>query len=295
MPYAPLNILLEKDLPPKGAVSLRYPEGRNEGHFFGGMNHTLSIDGVFFRSPRDFILLTHQDHIVFTWNGAFPLPAGLLLNIQAEIPGGDFYFDPKSSVTVLNMVHSPLFMVNLGSPADANPVYWVDSTTVSDNRPLKLAYTQTLTARNVVIHAENDNSHATFTVEGEDLYRRSMVETITLSALPSTEGKKAFSYITRITSNFPCNGKISLGTGNKLGLPVFLPSVGYLIREIVNGQPMTGGIVAAGETAAPFAASGDRRGTYTPPPGIALDGRKSVHLLLSLLAPGNIGIPDFTG
>jgi hypothetical protein len=138
------------------------------------------------------------------------------------------------------------------------------------------------------------NESATFTIEGEDLYQRTMIEKI--SAIPGkTEGKKAFTKIHRITSNHPCTGHVLIGTGNKLGLPVFLPLAGYLIREIINGEGITGGIVVAGETAYPTATTGDRRGTYSPPETLAPNGKRNIHLLLSLLAPGNIGIPDYAG
>jgi hypothetical protein len=290
-----MNIILEHTLPPKGMLTLPYPEGKNEGHFFGGVNHTLSIEGNFFRSPRDFTLLTQPDRILFTWQGKFALPAGALLNVQAEIPGGDFYFDAKLGITVLNMVHSPMFMVNLASPAASDDHYWVAQGAVSGTHPLKLAHTQTPIARNLVIHSSGDNSHATFIIEGEDLYRRGMLEKITAPATGKAEGRKAFTMVHRITSTHPCNGTISVGTGDRLGLPVFLPSRGYLLREIINGDAVTGGIIFAGETAPPTAITGDRRGTYTPPPDFKPNGKHSVHLLLSLLAPGNIGIPDYAG
>jgi len=190
------------------------------------------------------------------------------------------------------MVHSPLFMVNLAAPKAANDRYWVDSAGVEGTRPLKLAHTQIATPRNVTIHLGSDN--AIFTIEGEDLYQRTMIEKIPAAA-GKNEGKKAFSKIHRITCNHPCTGHVLIGTGNRLGLPVFLPLAGYLIREIINGEGVTGGTIVAGETAYPTATTGDRRGTYTPPPNLPPDGKHNIHLLLSLLKPGNIGIPDYAG
>jgi len=295
MPFVPMNVILDHPLPKNSTLSLPYPEGKNEGHFFGAVNHTVSIDGVFFRSPRDFTLITQPDRVVFVWQGEMTLPASSLLHMQLEIPGGDFYYDAKVGITVLNMVHSPLFMVNLAAPAADDEGYWVQPTPVNEVRSLTLAQTQIPTARNVIIHTENDNSHCTFVIEGEDIYRRAVLEKITASSTGKAEGGKAFARINRITPSHPCNGKIQIGTGNKLGLPVFLPSPGYLIREIINGVTVTGGTVVSGETAIPTATTGDRRGTYTPPPTITLDNKQSIHLLLSLLAPGNIGIPDYAG
>lgn len=295
MAYSLMNFVLEKPLHSKGTITLPYPEGKNAGHFFGGINHTLSIDGVFFRSPRDFALFTQQDKIVFTWSGPFSLPVGALLHLQAEMPGGDFYFDPKIGVAITNMVSCPLFMVNLTSPLAENEYYCVPPTPVEERQVLIQANTHLHTPRNIIIYSDSDNSHAAFNVVGEDLYNRPMLEKHVLSADGISVGKKAFSVIHRITSTHSCTGNVWVGTGSALGLPVYLPMPGYLIREIINGEQVTGGTILAAETAFPTATTGDRRGTYTPPPSIVLNGQHSIQLLLSLLAPGNIGLPDYAG
>jgi len=295
MPFAPINVILDNALPVNGVLSFPYPEGKNEGHFFSSVNHTLAVDGVFFRSPRDFIITTESDRIILTWRGEFTLRAGTLLNLQLEIPGGDFHFDNKTGVTVLNMVSSPLFMVNLGAPDPMDEHYWVAPTAISEAAPLKLTRMNISTARNVVIYSNSDNAHCTFTIEGEDIYHRTMLEKVTASSTGVAEGKRGFARVHRIIPSHACNGEIWIGTGYKLGLPVFLPSPGYLIREIINGSAITGGIITSAETAVPSATTGDRRGTYTPPQEFQTTGKNNIHLLLSLLNPGNIGIPDYAG
>jgi hypothetical protein len=106
-------------------------------------------------------------------------------------------------------------------------------------------------------------------------------------------GNKAFHKITRIIVSGACKGDISIGFGSRLGLPVFLPGKGYLVREIFSGDRISGGAIEAGETGVPDMQSKDRRGTYAPPQSVQLDGQKSLHLLLSLPNPGNIGAPDY--
>jgi hypothetical protein len=54
-----------------------------------------------------------------------------------------------------------------------------------------------------------------------------------------------------------------------------------------------GGLIIAGSDEVPDATTGDRRGTYTPPSSVVMDGKKAIYLLLSLPNPGNIGIPDY--
>ncbi|MGB1540340.1 MAG: hypothetical protein ACPG80_05220, partial [Rickettsiales bacterium] len=142
-----------------------------------------------------------------------------------------------------------------------------------------------------------DNSHCTFRIEGQDIYGRNMIEDITgpTAEAGRSDGNKAFSKISRISVSGDCYGEISVGSGSKLGLPVFLPGPGFVIREMLNGVGTTGGVIVAGETRFPSATTSDVRGTYTPPRPQELDGRTAVHLLLSLPSPGNIGLPDYTG
>ena len=294
MPYVPINIVLDRMLPSGGALNLAYPEGKNEGHLFSGFNHTLTVEGSFFRCPRDFIINTQPDRIIFTWRGDFALPAGTLMNVQLEAPGGDFYFDPRNGVTVSNMVVSPMFMVNLAAPhAPAADFYYFGG--IDHTKPVKLLHNQPDCARNVVVQCEADNSHTHITVEGEDLYFRSMLEKIQGPADGVAVGNKAFSRITKITATHPCNGNISIGTGTKIGLPVFVPAPGFLMREVINGNAVTGGTIVKGETLLPTATSGDCRGTYTPPAGTSMDGKTTIHLLFSLPNPGNIGMFDYAG
>ena len=52
------------------------------------------------------------------------------------------------------------------------------------------------------------------------------------------------------------------------------------------------GIVISGDNSMPGPTTSDTRGTYTPPS--KLDGRHTIHLIVSLPNPGNIGLADFT-
>lgn len=296
MPFVPMNLLLNEPLQSGAPVTLPYPEGKGEGYFFGGVNHTVTIGGNFYRSPRDFTLLPQPHGVVLSWNLPTPVRAGTLLNIQVESPGGDFYYDSRFGVTVTDMVASPLFMINLAAPAAVDPSYWSGGPVHAlEKKPVALRETQVQTPRNVTIHSQSDISHCRFVIEGEDLYRRTMVEHLQGGSEGVAEGKKAFARITSIIPSHGIHGQVSIGAGNRLGLPVFLPAPGYLIREIIDGHAVTGGLIASGETALPSGTTGDRRGTYTPPDHIELNGSHNIHLLVSLLAPGNIGIPDFTG
>ena len=297
MPAVPLNILLEKNLLPNESLSVPYPPGKTEGNFFGSSNHTMGVDASFFRAPRDFIILPQPDRIILRWHGQHALRGGSLLNIMLDEPGSDFYHDPKAGITILNMVASQMFLANLGAPRNAIGDFYVTVSKVAAQGALPLTGNAPNTPRTVVVHASEDNAERVFRIEGEDLYGRSMAEEITGPAgeAETSEGKKAFAKVTRITVDAACKGEIAVGTGNTFGLPVFLPAPGFVMRVLINGEETTDGIIESGESGLPGPRTKDRRGTYTPPTKIALNGQKAIFVLLSLPNPANIGIPDYAG
>lgn len=296
MPYVPINLVLDRDVPRGDTINIPYPRGKNEGSFFSAINHNMGIDGQFFLCPKDFIVTMRKDHIALHWHGAADLNKGMLLNLQLEEPGGDFYFDQKRGNTISNMVRSSLYLVNLGGPRVENANLYVSTTTAPASGEFNVSGEQPYTTRNVVVHSAQDNSACTFRIEGVDIYGRPMVEDLQGPAASGrTDGNKAFSRVTRIHVKGSCQGEISVGSGSKLGLPVFLPASGFVMREMMNGVAVSGGTIIPGETRFPTATTYDTRGTYTPPNPNELDGRTAIHLLLSLPSPGNIGLPDFAG
>lgn len=297
MPYVPINLMLDREIPIGDTLQIPYPRGKNEGSFFSAINHNMGVDGQFYVCPKDFVVTMRKEHILLHWHGVRPLRKGMILNIQLEEPGGDFYFDQKRGTTILNMVQSSMYLVNLGGPRVENANLYVRSFHVAQAGQLPISGEQPFTARNVVVHSTQDNSHCTFRIEGIDIYGRPMVEDIQgpSEEASRSDGNKAFGKVTKITVNAECHGEISIGSGSKLGLPVFLPAPGFVIRETMNGVAVVGGVIVPGETRYPTATSGDTRGTYTPPRPQELDGRTAIHLLVSLPSPGNIGLPDFAG
>ena len=295
MPYVKLNTVLKQDLSPNEKIELKYPEGVNQGSFFGAIDHTLGIESRFFRSPKDFIVIPTHENIVIHWAANIRVPAGALMHFQFQEQGGEFYTDNRTGVTIKGMVQSPTFLVNLGSVEEKNATYYVQSGTMSEPGRLLLTNNKPDIPRNLTIHSNDDESHVTFIVEGEDVYLRTIIEHIKGPSTGLINGKKSFAKINKITASHACKGTISIGTGNRLGLPVFVPGQGYILQEMVNGMPITGGMIVAGELNVPTATTGDRRGTYSPPPSVPLNGRDTIQLFLILPNPGNIGTPDFAG
>jgi hypothetical protein len=295
MPYVKVNTILKSDLKPNGKLEIAYPDGINEGSFFGAIDHTLGIETRFFRSPKDFIVVPTTESLVIHWTANINVPAGALLHFQLQEQGGDLYTDTRTGVTVRNMVEAKTFLINLGSVRDRDPVFYVQPTTVSSGGRLLLANTKPDTPRNVIIYSDADESNRTFVIHGEDIYLRPMVENIKGPVAGKTNGKKSFAKITKIAVDGACNGTVNIGTGNRFGLPTFVPGPGYVLSEMVNGTPVSGGMIVPGELNVATATTGDRRGTYTPPPSVSLTGRDTIQLFLILPNPGNIGTPDYAG
>ncbi len=83
----------------------------------------------------------------------------------------------------------------------------------------------------------------------------------------------------------------TVGTGDVIGLPVFLPGTGYVLRELQDGAAATAGTIVAGVTTKATATTGDVRGTYDP--NAACDGAKAFQLLTFLGDPGFKGVAQF--
>jgi hypothetical protein len=295
MPYVKINTILKQDLAPNGKLEVAYPEGVNEGSFFGAIDHTLGIETRFFRSPKDFIVIPTPDNLVIHWTANLNIPAGALLYFQLQEQGGDYYTDNRTGVTVRGMVEARTFLINLGSVRDKDPIYYVHPTQVSSGGRLLLANNKPDVSRNVIVYSDSDESNRTFIIHGEDIYLRPMVEYLRGPTAGKTNGKKAFAKINKISVDGPCNGAINIGTGNRIGLPSFVPGPGYVLSEMVNGTPVSGGMIVPGELNLAGPTTGDRRGTYTPPPSVNLNGRDTIQLFLILPNPGNIGTTDYSG
>ena len=295
MPYIRLNTVLKTDLKSNTKVEIPYPDGVNEGSFFGAIDHTLGIESRFFRSPKDFIVIPTAENLTIHWTANINIRAGALLHFQLQEQGGDYYTDPKTGITVRGMVEAKTFLVNLGSVKDRDPQHYVHLIHIPAAGRLELTNSKPDVPRNVVITSDSDESGRLFGIHGEDVYLRPMFEQIKGTANGKMNGKKAFAKLSKITTDGATRGNITIGTGNRLGLPSFVPGPGYIMAELINGTPVNGGMIVPGEMNVATATTGDRRGTYTPPPSVNLNGRDSIQLFLILPNPGNAGTPDFVG
>jgi hypothetical protein len=129
---------------------------------------------------------------------------------------------------------------------------------------------------------------AVVTVHGFDQYGNAMRESSASGT--SLTGKKAFKRVTNVTTSADITG-LTVGTGKVLGLPVFLPGAGHILRTLQNGAIPTQGTIVAGDLTTPSATTGDVRGTYAP--NTNPNGSNSIQIILALDDVAFKGLPQF--
>lgn len=171
---------------------------------------------------------------------------------------------------------------------------------VIDGYPTPIAFGQTgavaiydprtAIARTVRITSVGNDSAATATIRGFDLYGQPMSETQTLTNASVTAGKKAFKFITSVTPAGTLSGSnVSVGTGDLYGFPLLCTQ--FPLLDIFFGTPPQGivtsptGFTAADTTSPATATTGDVRGTYATQS--ASDGTKKLHIFITI-APYNL-------
>lgn len=125
----------------------------------------------------------------------------------------------------------------------------------------------TMLARNVIIKSVGNDTAATFTVAGYDIYGYAMSEAITGASGGNANGKKAFKFITSITPSGTLSGSnVSAAQGDVYGFP--LQNQAWPFIDIYWGAPpapfitSTTGWLAAVTTSPATTTTGDVRGTY---------------------------------
>ena len=134
----------------------------------------------------------------------------------------------------------------------------------------------------------------TATISGWDYYGQAMTNTITSSSAISTtvSGLKAFYQISSISVSGATGTAITVGTTDKLGLPLRVYDAGYLDRVGWNNTLANdaGTFTAADMTTTATSSTGDVRGTYIP--SSATNGIKRLVVVIAL--PGIASGPNAT-
>jgi hypothetical protein len=295
--FSTLSTILGSAVATSGTFAVAYPSGTARGDFVDGVEHKMLVNQRLYTSPADFTVAFGASTATITWKGTNTLAAGSTVRLQFDQPGSE------GPAGVLNAVNATVLYVDLGNPATA------DDDGVSAVQLLGSAGNFTIggalatggvatfdVPRNVILTvATTDHSARTFTVYGTDAYGDAVVEAITGPNAGVSAGKKAFKTVTRVA----CDGAIAtngvkVGTGDVLGLPVRVPHSGCVLSEFQDGAKATAGTTVGGLSplTASTATTADVRGTYDP--NAACDGTKAFGLIVAVMDPTFLGVPQYT-
>jgi len=304
MSFSILTTVLASAVADAGTFTYSYPSGKDEGHFYQAMGHKLTVDGNKYSFPDDFDVTLGTSTVTITNKTGASWASGATVKCQLEEQGKRAYRDDTGNL-LNNTTEAHTFLVNLGAPdtLDADGICESQNRTgagvllingdLSDG-DLSTSVATLDVPRNVIADSGGADT-AVITVTGTDAYGDVLVENITLNGLTAVAGKKAFKTITAVSSDATVTNGMFLGTGDVIGLPVFLPSAGHVLKEMEDGVAATAGTFVAGIRTAggSTATTGDVRGTVDP--NSACDGAKVFQLLVALPDPGYLGIAQYAG
>lgn len=277
--------------------TVSYPSGTDEGSFYLAMGHRLAIGQNVYSFPDQFDLTFGTSNITVTNKSGGSFADGAAYKLQIEEPGQRAYRDPNGNLVKRSTIAS-VMQINLGAPdvSDADGVVASQAATAADglatgiNGALASGGVATFDRPRNVVAAWTGT--AVLTVTGTDEYGNTVVESSASGT--SLAGKKAFKTVTDVSVSADVTA-LTVGSGDVLGLPVFLPSSGHILKELEDGAAATAGTVVAGIRTAggSTATTGDVRGTYDP--NSACDGAKVFTLIVALPDAGNLGIDQYAG
>lgn len=224
-----------------GTFTIAYPTGTDEDTFAAYGHEAMAI-GNFMTSPGDFTLTFNSASITFTYgSGKTTLPVGTKVSVQLNMPevserGLEKYL-PVAPTTGPKASSASLVRVDLGSPivGDANGVFESASiTAAADITGALLLDAAALVSGNVATFDVPRNVVAAWTttsvmtVTGTDAYGNVQVESSASGT--SFTGLKAFATIDTISVTINVTSA-TVGTGNVLGLPVYLADVNNVLAE----------------------------------------------------------------
>lgn len=270
-----------------GTLTFAYPSGTSAATF-ANYGHAIFARGLQAKFTQDSGAISvsfGSSNITVTYRGSTSIPADSQVDAEFNIAGNEDMPILPADVYEMFMVK-----VDLGAPiaASANAISLSQSVSSGVAALLNGALGATLDVpRNVVAAWTNT---AVLTVTGRDEYGNVLIEQSASGT--SMTGKKAFKTITSIVPNASITSA-TVGTGDVLGLPIYLPSTGLILRELQDGATAAAGTPLAGVQTLATATTGDVRGTYDP--NAACDGSKAFALILAVTDPEYKGVDQYDG
>jgi hypothetical protein len=226
-----------------GEINFTYPDGTDAGSYasYGHKAFVKGLQNYLSQDAGDFRLDFETTGIEFNYFGSTSIPANTEVVLQINMVGQDDR-EPWHLDTMSRMCMAPLVRMDLGAPDTA------DDNGIVESQDLTAAGVYSVLAFNGVYGDPYGNDYAVLdvprnvvaawttsavlTVTGEDEYGNTMVESSASGT--SFTGKKAFKRIDSIATDTNITS-LTVGTGDVLGLPVFIEKKHQIVMELKDG------------------------------------------------------------
>jgi|GEM_PF-4936659 len=292
MSFRTIQAVLASAVANGGTFTVSYPPGTSRSTFLRANRHVIRANNATYVSPTNFTVSLGASVATITWNVATTLPAGSAVAVQLDAAGPETYREmPPLRRPRANVSDMFVRLVNLGNPAAGS------STAIAASQGVGAGAAAVLTAapyamdfaRNVVAAWTGTS---VLTVTGLDVYGNVMVESSASGT--SMTGAKAFASVTSAVFSAAVTAA-TIGTGNVLGIPIYLQNAQSVLREFQDAAAPTAGTLVAGLSVGTrsTATTADVRGTYTP--NATPNGSIVFELLIATPDPNFFGNPQFAG
>lgn len=272
MSFYTLTVAVSSAIANAATITFNYPTGIDAGHFRGSRGNRL-----FVRDTMGWfdVVPTFGASTVTVANPGATIPAGGIVTLQANVPGSNAVtgLDLTSPAVGPVSVYGNLTRVSFGAVDAASATAVCAAQAISGTNVAATINGASATggvatfdvARSLVMVSTNAGDTAqVVTVTGTDMYGRTLREARTLNGTTVVAFQKAFRTVTAVSVSATMTGNLTVGNGNVLGLPMFIPDAACILMHIQDGATATAGTIVAGATATATASTGDVRGTWTP-------------------------------
>lgn len=246
MSFKTVEVVLASAVATGGTFTIPYPDNRDAGFYRGAVGHKIVTEtNDVYDSPADFTLSFGTSSITATTVTARTFAADTRLYCQLEERGDNERRADGGLDTLLKNYRATLLShvrLNLGAPDVADANGYVESQDLTSAGVFSVNTTAAAAIAAAALAGEADvprnvvaawTGNAQLTITGYDEYGNLMVEKSAASTTALT-GKKAFKRVTGIASSANITA-LTVGTGDVLGLPIFVGSIRDVVQEERSG------------------------------------------------------------
>lgn len=240
MTFKIAEVVLASAVASAGTFVVTYPTDTTAGDYaaYGHIMFARGLQAKFSQDAGTMSVSFGASDITVTYSGSTTIPAGTTVTVQLNKRGADDAKNPQYLTDMKRMSFLSPVRIDLGAPdtADADGIVESQDLTTAEvysvlafngvyGDPYSNDYAVLDVPRNVVAAW---TTTAVLTVYGEDEYGNEMIESS--GSGTTMTGKKAFKKVTRIDTSANITS-LTVGTGDVLGLPVYVDKIGRIIGE----------------------------------------------------------------